>query len=349
MRTSTRPSGGRWQPPATLAGEGVYPLLALDGDGNAIASWESPTGIPVATRPAGGAWSAPQILYSGRHRAPKIAGNARGDAIVVWDGGGVRAAVRPAGGAFGQAQVISHSNGAQNPSVAIDARGDAIVAWLDYPGSVVRAAFRLSGGRWSTPQTLSASHERSFGPSVAIDGCGGATVVWSAVTGRDGDEVIEAAGHTRDGHWRQQQTVVSAFNVDDEPQVGMDTRGGIVVAWSQTPQEGPARIWTRTRSDGGKWNIARPIPRGKGLSPSLTVDARGDALLGWEGQHAIEVVSRVYGGHWQRVRTLFRGRIRYGGPQVVIDARGDALVAWQDNSDLADASIETSIHPALFR
>ena len=347
MRTSTRPSGGRWQPPATLAGEGVYPLLALDGDGNAIASWESPTGIPVATRPAGGAWSAPQILYSGRHRAPKIAGNARGDAIVVWDGGGVRAAVRPAGGAFGQAQVISHSNGAQNPSVAIDARGDAIVAWLDYPGSVVRAAFRLSGGRWSTPQTLSASHERSFGPSVAIDGCGGATVVWSAVTGRD--EVIEAAGHTRDGHWRQQQTVVSAFNVDDEPQVGMDTRGGIVVAWSQTPQEGPARIWTRTRSDGGKWNIARPIPRGKGLSPSLTVDARGDALLGWEGQHAIEVVSRVYGGHWQRVRTLFRGRIRYGGPQVVIDARGDALVAWQDNSDLADASIETSIHPALFR
>lgn len=347
MRTSVRPAGGRWQSPTALSSDGLYPLVALDAAGDAIASWESRSGIPLAMRTADGVWSTPQILYSGKHRAPQVAGDARGDAIILWDGGGIHAAVRPAGGVFGPAQLITGSSDAQDPRVAMNARGDAIVAWLAThgQGGSMRAAFRPSGGRWSAPRTLSDPRARTSRPQVAIDGCGGTTIVWAAFSPRAG--FIETAGRTDGGRWSSQHaiaTVPAAPSLD----VGMDTRGDATVVWSQPSLRGRSKIWTRTRSSRGRWSAAQPIPHAEGLSPSIAVDPRGNALLAWEGSE-IEVIARPAGGHWQRVHRLSRRPIRYGQPRVVLDAQGDALVAWQDNSDLANASIETSVDPALFR
>ena len=113
-----------WLTPETLSETGqdaAYPQIAVDGSGNAIASWYRGDGshnrVQVAVRPAStGLWGAPTDLS-----------------------------------AAGQ--------NADDSQVAVDGSGNAIATWVRFDGSkwrVQTAARPVDTGVWSTPTDLSA-------------------------------------------------------------------------------------------------------------------------------------------------------------------------------------------------
>jgi hypothetical protein len=85
IHAAVRPSSGHWQAPSTLAQDGLNPLVALDGAGDAVTAWESSSGVPVALRPANAVWSVPASVDSVQAGEPQVASDARGDSLVVWE------------------------------------------------------------------------------------------------------------------------------------------------------------------------------------------------------------------------------------------------------------------------
>jgi len=78
-------------------------------------------------------WAAPQTLgpTSQAPGGPRLAGDSKGHAILVWQtpGDSLRYAIAPAGRGFGPSRRLSRSGGDASPVVTMDSRGDAIVAW----------------------------------------------------------------------------------------------------------------------------------------------------------------------------------------------------------------------------
>jgi hypothetical protein len=112
VQAAARPAGGVWQAPVNLSAAGQNagnPQVAVDARGDAVAVWTSSNGtndiVQAAVRPAGGAWQAPADLSPAGQdaRSPRVAMDARGNAVAVWglNGDGnttnavVQAAVRP--------------------------------------------------------------------------------------------------------------------------------------------------------------------------------------------------------------------------------------------------------------
>jgi len=169
---------------------GLDPEVAVDGPGEAIAVWESLSGIEEAERPAGGTWLSPKPVLTPGGGEPQVATNAHGDVIVVSPrqapnhSTGIEVATRSTGGAFSPPEMISGRENAFEPRVVMNARGDVLVAWrVDSAGGCpVRTAFHRAGGGWSRPTTVSDVHAFCEGGNhrVAIDERGDAIVVWFA-------------------------------------------------------------------------------------------------------------------------------------------------------------------------
>ncbi len=93
LQAATRPSGGTWQSPLDLSAAGqnaASPQVAVDPQGNVIASWDEFNGTAslaqVALRPAGRTWSTPldPTMTGESASVPDAAFDAQGNATAVW-------------------------------------------------------------------------------------------------------------------------------------------------------------------------------------------------------------------------------------------------------------------------
>lgn len=153
-QASTRPFGGSWASPTTLSViTGTFEAdVAVDLSGNAIALWPRIEGPDVIIRaamlPFGGSWSShvSVSLPGGRAFDPKVALDASGNAIAVWDrfngvNTTVQAARLPFGGSWSLPVDISPAG--QNsdvPQIAMDPTGYAVVDWTNETLGVIQAA-----------------------------------------------------------------------------------------------------------------------------------------------------------------------------------------------------------------
>ena len=144
IQASIRTPDGSWGQPENLSTSGGGALLAVNPDGDAVASWVSFDGTAgvaqVSYRPAGGSWSTPEDV-SARSQdigSPLVALDPAGDAIVAWRRlhggvgaiGVIQAARRPAGGAWGAPQDITPPGvDADLPDVGLDAAGNGAAIW----------------------------------------------------------------------------------------------------------------------------------------------------------------------------------------------------------------------------
>ena len=195
VQAATRSADGAFSAPVdvSVAGRDADdPHVAIDAAGNAVVVWTRSDGatrvVQFAPGHAGHAFATAidLSLAGGEARAPKLAVNPAGDAVVAWqrsDGANtiVQAAVARAGAGFAPPTDMSLAgDDAVEPQVGIDDDGDAIVAWRRSAGAatIVQAAGYDAVGPQlrglSIPGTVAVGTAAIFSLS-ALD-------VWSSVT-----------------------------------------------------------------------------------------------------------------------------------------------------------------------
>jgi hypothetical protein len=205
-RGSTRRADGTWSPPFDLPAQFSpqwWSFVTGPGGDQALV-WAHDGGtVMVTIRPAGGAWSDPATV-SGSDApidAPRLALDARGDAIVVWDVSSYRSeyAFLPSRGTWGPPQSLG---GASEASVALDSGGNALAAWSD--GHTLSAAYKPAGGDFGAPVALSTANGHGITPPrIAFDPHGRATLLWS--------DSNPGAGYDASRLWAEDRSPDGAF------------------------------------------------------------------------------------------------------------------------------------------
>ena len=324
--------------------------LGFDEHGDAIAvgvgaGTGGDAAIRTMTRPLGGQWSA-SVPVSGSGeadvRAPQVAVNAHGDALVIWsaDIGGptgvVRVSSRPAGGQWSAPTVISE--GAvydRDVDVAIDAQGNATAIWTEFSESasafVVRSASRPSGGDWSEPVDFSKSSLRSAA-RLAVDPQGKVTAVWLG-DGTLSPAVVRSKSRPAGGEWGSEVALSSddATASADGPQFALDAQGNATAVWGSHSSGGGYIVQTARRPAAGDWSAASKL--GDGRAPQVAVDPQGNATAVWESASTGAFVlssSRTAAGPWSGPAPMAAGDDVHdvGYPWVAADPQGNVTAIW---------------------
>jgi hypothetical protein len=188
-------TGSGWQPAVLIESSNAdsrSPSVAMDGSGNAIASWSQMNQIWANRYTASNhAWDAARALNNYDASANKydptvVAADATGNATVVYlehqsgfrtisasrystsDGWGAATSIgRPGEGVTG------------DPVVAMSTSGDAMAVWIASDvGNHILVNRRPTNGTWGTPVSINASGSGAATPQVVLDANGNAVAIW---------------------------------------------------------------------------------------------------------------------------------------------------------------------------
>ena len=280
-------------------GQALYPQVAIDPGGNAIAVWQQSDGTRyniLANRytPASG-WGEAELIEtdnSGWAEHPQVAVDPNGNATAVWsqsDGTLYNIWANrytPVSG-WGTAGLIETENSgdASEPQVAIDANGNAIALWHQWDGiryNIWANRYTPAGG-WDTArliETDDAGHAKN--PQVAMDPDGNAIAVWYQSDGTLNN--IWFNRYTPAGGWGT-AGLIETSNAGSawDPQVAVDHNGNAVVVWYQSAGT-RYNIWANRYSPASGWETARLIETkntGDAMYPQIAIDEDGNAVVVW--------------------------------------------------------------------
>ncbi|MCW2792076.1 MAG: domain containing protein, partial [Nocardioides sp.] len=274
-----RPSGGGWSAPVVI-GHGISPQVAADEAGDVTAVWLSqryghPDGVMVAQRPAGGGWSDPVRLTRALSLPDYVPGGGdvsgaahlsldaspAGAVVVAWDWAvpqrdepsRVQSRYQPADGAWGERVDVTPAAGANSPQVGIADDGAAVLVFgrqaKGHP-QVLKAVQRAVDGTWTTPVTIAA--ESSY-PQLAVDGAGGAVVVYTPDFNR-----VEAVSMSAGGQWEQARFLSPRGVEVRDYDLAMNAAGTALVAVGR----GTGRVDLVRRSPQGAWSSPARVVAG---------------------------------------------------------------------------------------
>jgi VCBS repeat-containing protein len=181
--------------------DALFPQIAMDGAGNAVAVWWQYDGTQVSIWAnrylAGTGWGTAQRIETndaGHALYPQVAMDSAGNAVVVWyQSDGFRDSIwsnrYEAGiGLWGTAELIEtiDTGYAIYPQVAMDGAGNAIAVWVQYDGTRdnIWSNRYVAGTGWGTAQLIETNDAgRAWSPQIAIDGAGNAVAVWQQSDG----------------------------------------------------------------------------------------------------------------------------------------------------------------------
>ncbi|HYO74036.1 MAG TPA: Ig-like domain-containing protein, partial [Archangium sp.] len=188
--------GRAWQAPREVRSvrPGLFPDVAVDGQGQALAVWVQGTSSgayrPFASRssPYVG-WEPARALdtvHPGDVERPAVAVNEAGFGVAVWElhGGGrvdLYAAEYTPGPGWGEPRLLeTRDEPVSTPRVGVDAEGHALVVWRQSDGTAesLWAARRVKGGGWGAPLLLETDAGTTTVPALALEGSGRAVVAW---------------------------------------------------------------------------------------------------------------------------------------------------------------------------
>jgi hypothetical protein len=250
---------------------------------------------------------------------PRVAADARGDAVAVWferppgASGSLVAAYKPAGGTFGLPQPVytgpagspaAIGQGSGSYAVAMNAAGEAVVAWaplLDATHSALVAAFRSPGAAsvFAPAVTVMAPTGVVLLPQVAVGPSGEACLAWSAGTLAGGGAVAGqawascGAGATFSAPQQVSDSSIGAFaglpSAYSQIQLAIDGTGRAVVLMA--PVQGGS-VYVAVRPAGAT-AFTREAPIApitfpdSALNVRLAADGAGDLLAVWGYQHEV--------------------------------------------------------------
>jgi hypothetical protein len=294
IEEAERPAGAEWLPPKlVLPSGGGNPQIATDPRGDAIIAAprrgrHGSEGIEVAMRSAGGSFSSPKMI-SGNENAfePRVAMNARGDALVAWQtdarhGCPIGASFYRARAGWSRPRTISDADTfceSGNHRVAIDERGDAIVVWFvqRHRPLFVEEASRDADGRWSARHVLAKARNLER-PEVGMDARGDTIVAWGA------NDHVWARMRPASRRWSGTQMVAKSGGF---PSLAVDRRGNALLAWSS--RAGITAAVRRATHAG--WNLSRVKSGRSGAlaDPTVSIAPSGEGVVAWFDKEGFKV------------------------------------------------------------
>lgn len=317
--------GGMCDAPTVLAIETTFdpPVAAMDERGDATVAWTWENGgfgeIQAASRPAGGAFERATTISNfsfGSAGSPTVAMDPAGDATVAWTmsaGSGpetpplVQMSARPWGAAFSPPTGFSLQ--VLDPSIAMDARGDATAVWARYDPGHSTANVEVStrstlGGEFTQPKTVwtspasSAAEAEAIRPKVVMDAAGETTIAWTSHEG------VRTTTGPLGGPFGEIGGLNNPLVHEADPAIAVNGRGDAVAVWSVTSETGERSVGSISPA-GGAFGTPAYLSYGSG-SPSVAIDAEGDAAGAWigseEGHLAVQVAG--YQADGPRLETL---------------------------------------------
>lgn len=264
------------------SGDALFPQIAMDEIGNAIAVWQynAPPAWNISANrydAATGSWGDAIPIENDdifSYYEPQIAMDNNGNGIAVfycstdyyitvnryviglgWEGTTV---------------IDNKVEGAFDPQIAMNDNGDAMVAWTQWNDSYssIFACRYLAGTGWEAPERIEDDDTGDVEyPQVALDNNGNAAVVWQHYAVGFFD--IWANYYTPGTGWGT-ETLLETDDSGDASgqQVAMDNDGNAMAVWHQYNDTGWVNIYGRLYESGAGWD-----------SLSLLETKTGDAEL----------------------------------------------------------------------
>ena len=302
-------------------------------------------------------------------RTPRVAYDAAGNALAVWDADNVGAvgssilwSRRPAGGAWTVPAKIpdwfppppdpSLGISVHDPVLAVAPNGNAIAAWraMSYQGAHVMSSTFTPATGWTTPVFLWRKHPDMPGGAVdvriASDSTGNVLVVWAA------SGVIFYNRYTPGSGWVDSATVEGMGRMVSkligpatEPEMALNPAGQAVAIWRQGIDASPDLphdydLWSsRNDMTTDTWTAPQQVEDADSTSfygKSLVIDAGGTATALWSDYDGTRLhirASRLVADLWSPPSIVESGNTSDTGfamdPHAVVDGNGNIMVVWQ--------------------
>ena len=271
-------------------GSASWNALRMDGAGNAFAVWGG-RGVSVSRWSAAAkACEAPVVLDGDRSaRAPALAVDAAGNAVVAWMRGEATWAARYEAGAGWEAVVAIDAGSAGDPLLAMDEAGNALASWQSGAGLWV-ARFEPGSG-WGGALDLENEGAANGGPRLAVERSGNAFVAWASA-----GEIWTRRYELDKGGGDATDVSVGARRPSEPPALAVDDAGNAFLVWTVVPAVGEEAIWANVYVAGG-WGEATELePNALGSLPLLAVHS-GQVLALWSSDQGM-AASRFANGDW---------------------------------------------------
>jgi hypothetical protein len=354
VKTARYDAAGKvWGPAETLSDPTATfthePQLAVDGAGNAVASWiAGSSASPAQARAAwysasAGTWTTVPLEGAFTGRA-LVAANAVGDAVIVWNELAFAGFAPPlrllarrytaATGTWNGVDVLAPSlaSAPQPGDVAIDDAGNIVVVWLG-TSTAQATRFAVATGSWSDVANLSSpiANLAVPPPDVAMSPAGEAVVSWARLT------AVEVARWPAGGNaWTAPVSLPTTGA--DTARTAIDPAGNTVVVWTTTTGATARQLWSARYSAGtALWSGPASLSSGAWVLgfPSVAVDPLGNAFVLWSQQTPPAAPVPVFSarlaaatGTWAVSPVSDPAQEAYG-PEVAVDAGGNAIAVWQ--------------------
>ena len=334
-----------------------YPSIAADDLGVLHAVWENnvtadPSISYSSSTDSGLTWS-PEVEIDfqspgHKHRKPKIAIDTtsplhKGSIYVVYEA--------IIGGDWHIQISYSHDRGgtwlftrvdhgdvtirSQQPSVGVTGDGTVYVAWKDGRNPVYQIYVSSShdgGLTWTSDTRVSVTDEWNVSPSVATSGLTDVYVVWQEYY----DVYFTAiwCAHSSDGvNWYATHVIDSqTFRiVRENPDVGVEPSGGVIVAWAFREQDNDWRVeFSRSDDSGASWTDPVRVDHGGPHvtaqdAPRISVGA-GNIYIVWSCERQSD-----FGVYF--TYSSDGGRSWNGGGELSLDAIVDDTLGNGDPND----------------
>jgi hypothetical protein len=361
-------STGKWDvagPLENLAGNASDPQVALDANGNAVAVWSQVVDstfrrIYAQRYVVGSGWGTALPIDAARlyGSSPRIAMDAAGNALVVWEQlsglaqGDQRTVwanrLASASGVWsGALQIYSGSETAFAPQIAVDASGTAIAVWSQRPittdnsGVVSIGSNRFNGTAWGTAEPVETDTAFTQQPSIAMDGKGNATAVWMQNDGTQYNLWANRYNNTSHTWGRAAPAHKGVSSNSHTPQVALDSAGNAIMVWHSQQLTGnfvgtvfASRMDAGTGAWGAPAQLGQREIQQRFIEPQIAIEANGNAMAVWsyrDGNGYRAYYSRYSAGSWGSATLLEPDGIAQGSAEsmrIAMNASGAAMAVW---------------------
>ncbi|MCB0873616.1 MAG: FG-GAP repeat protein, partial [Thermoleophilia bacterium] len=261
MQVKRGTTAGVWGSVTNVSNAGVsalYPALAMNDAGVAVAAWYvSGTGLRAA-RFDGTTWETPQTVRTGTPVYPDVAINASGEIGLVWDNWNgsnsvVEAATRSGGGAWSASTALSAAGqDAGSATVTVTPDGTMVAAWQRSDGvnTIVQTSVRPAAGAWGAAQDRSAAGQDAGAANLAALADGRVLLAWDRTDGTA--YRVQAAERSAAGTWGATATLSDVGENGFGPNLATSA-GAAVLSWYRWDGS-RYRIQAVTQPAAGTWS-----------------------------------------------------------------------------------------------